>query len=268
MIISHGMKWPVKLPEVVSIISSLLSLARSSLYATLNQMGKTVNHALRCIRGRLGGKNAIQTATVAACWQVIIVVCCQQSLPNPHLLFQEIDTLIALRGGINDTNSQSRSSAHRARSWTNRQRRESGSLGHQSRGRGSCWSSQKFFAGVPYWINCYAPLIQADVNTRYQQESVTIDGPEIQLIADACREADVSIVIGISERRVEGHTCHNSAVFITPENGVVGVHRKLQPTYGREIHLGARAMGFNLDRAIHLLPAGRVKALLVVGSTP
>ena len=58
--------------------------------------------------------------------------------------------------------------------------------------------------GFPYWITCCAPLIEAGVNTRYQRESVTIDGPEIKLIVDACRDADVSIVIGISERRVGG----------------------------------------------------------------
>ncbi|MAB27473.1 MAG: hypothetical protein CL580_07450 [Alteromonadaceae bacterium] len=115
-----------------------------------------------------------------------------------------------------------------------------------------------FLPGFPYWINCYAPLMQADVNTRYQRESVTIDGPEMKLIGDACREADVSIVIGISERRVGGHTCHNSAVFITPENGVVGAHRKLQPTYA-ERYIWGQGDGSTLIAP--LTPAGRVSAL-------
>ena len=115
-----------------------------------------------------------------------------------------------------------------------------------------------FLPGFPYWINCYAPLIQADVNTRYQRESVTIDGPEIQLIADACREANVSIVIGISERRVEGHTCHNSAFLSRRRDGVVGVHRKLQPTYA-ERYIWGQGDGSTLIAP--LTPAGRVSAL-------
>ena len=136
--------------------------------------------------------------------------------------------------------------------------------GSQSRGRGVqlLVFPEVFPPGFPYWINCYAPLIQADVNTRYQRESVTIDGPEIQLIADACREANVSIVIGISERRVEGHTCHNSAVFITPEDGVVGVHRKLQPTYERYIWVSA------MDQLLsHRSPRQAASAHSAVGST-
>ena len=88
-----------------------------------------------------------------------------------------------------------------------------------------------FLPGFPYWINCYAPLIQADGNTRYQQESVTIDGPEVALLVEAARAAGVAVVMGASERRVQGRTCHNSAIFIDPQQGVIGVHRKLQPTY-------------------------------------
>jgi nitrilase len=115
-----------------------------------------------------------------------------------------------------------------------------------------------FLPGFPYWINCYAPLIQSDMNTRYQEESVTVDGPEVALLAEAARSAGVSVVMGASERRVEGRTCHNSAIFITPEQGVVGVHRKLQPTYA-ERYIWGQGDGSTLIAPE--MPVGRVSAL-------
>lgn len=115
-----------------------------------------------------------------------------------------------------------------------------------------------FLPGFPYWINCYAPLIQSDMNTRYQEESVTVDGPEVALLVAAARSAGVSVVMGASERRVEGRTCHNSAIFITPEQGVVGVHRKLQPTYA-ERYIWGQGDGSTLIAP--QMPVGRVSAL-------
>jgi nitrilase len=115
-----------------------------------------------------------------------------------------------------------------------------------------------FLPGFPYWINCYAPLIQSDMNTRYQEESVTVDGPEVALLAEAARSAGVSVVMGASERRVEGRTCHNSAIFITPKQGVVGVHRKLQPTYA-ERYIWGQGDGSTLIAPE--MPVGRVSAL-------
>jgi nitrilase len=115
-----------------------------------------------------------------------------------------------------------------------------------------------FLPGFPYWINCYAPLVQSDMNTRYQEESVTVDGPEVALLVDAARSSGVSVVMGASERRLEGRTCHNSAIFITPEQGVVGVHRKLQPTYA-ERYIWGQGDGSTLIAP--QMPVGRVSAL-------
>ena len=115
-----------------------------------------------------------------------------------------------------------------------------------------------FLPGFPYWINCYPPLVQADMNTRYQQASVTVDGPEVALLVAASAKAGVSVVMGASERRVEGRTCHNSALFITPEGGLVGVHRKLQPTYA-ERYIWGQGDGSTLITPD--MPPGRVSAL-------
>lgn len=88
-----------------------------------------------------------------------------------------------------------------------------------------------FLPGFPYWINCYAPLMQAGVNRRYQDQSVEVQGPEIGLIREACRDSGVAIIMGASERHAGSRTCFNSAVFIDHIGNLLGVHRKLKPTY-------------------------------------
>lgn len=88
-----------------------------------------------------------------------------------------------------------------------------------------------FLPGFPYWINLYPPLAQAAVNRRYQDQSVEADGPEVALLREAAARCGVAIVMGASERRVGGRTCHNSSIMIDRDGRLAGVHRKLQPTY-------------------------------------
>jgi len=88
-----------------------------------------------------------------------------------------------------------------------------------------------FLPGFPYWINCYPPLLQAGLNRAYQDQSVEAAGAELQIIQEAARQAGISVVMGASERREGGRTCYNSAFFIEADGKLLGVHRKLQPTY-------------------------------------
>lgn len=88
-----------------------------------------------------------------------------------------------------------------------------------------------FLPGFPYWINLYAPLVQAGLNRRYQDQSVEADGPEVELLREAAARCGVAVVMGASERRGGGRTCHNSSILIDRDGRLAGVHRKLQPTY-------------------------------------
>lgn len=86
-----------------------------------------------------------------------------------------------------------------------------------------------FVPGFPYWINLYPPILQAGLHARYAAASVTVHGPEIDRVRTAARQADVAVVLGISER--EGGTCYNTQVHISETGALTGVHRKMQPTY-------------------------------------
>jgi predicted amidohydrolase len=50
-------------------------------------------------------------------------------------------------------------------------------------------------------------------------------------IQAVCRRTGVAINLGVSERMIDGHTLFNSQVTIDGDGAILGVHRKLQPTY-------------------------------------
>lgn len=86
-----------------------------------------------------------------------------------------------------------------------------------------------FVPGFPYWINCYPPLDQLGINTRYAAQSVEVPGPDIGRVQQAARRAGTNVVLGVSER--DGGTQYNTQVFIDEQGNLLGRHRKLQPTY-------------------------------------
>lgn len=94
---------------------------------------------------------------------------------------------------------------------------------------------ETFVPGYPYWIECYAPLDQQTALAEYIEQSVEVPGPEIERLQVAARRAGVSVVMGVSERLRNGNTLFNSQVFIDSDGTLLGVHRKLQPTYVERI---------------------------------
>lgn len=94
---------------------------------------------------------------------------------------------------------------------------------------------ETFVPGYPYWIEAYAPLDQQAADAAYAEASVEVPGPRIDRVRTACRRAGVGAVLGVSERLAGTRTCFNSQVFIDPDGTLLGVHRKLQPTYAERM---------------------------------
>lgn len=63
---------------------------------------------------------------------------------------------------------------------------------------------------------------------KYLEGAVTLDGPELALLADVSTETGVHVVIGVIERA--GRTLYCTGVTLVPGKGVAGYHRKLMPT--------------------------------------
>lgn len=63
---------------------------------------------------------------------------------------------------------------------------------------------------------------------RYFKEAVTIPGPELDALAEFSAETGAMLVVGIIER--DGSTLYCTQVYLDPERGYIGKHRKLMPT--------------------------------------
>ncbi len=111
---------------------------------------------------------------------------------------------------------------------------------------------EAFLAGYPAWV-CrtdgarFEDPLQKRAYGQYLESAVTLGGPEIRTIADACARHGVFTLLGISERG-EGSgrgTVWCTLVAIHPERGVVGAHRKLVPTHDERL-VWARGDGHGL----------------------
>lgn len=88
---------------------------------------------------------------------------------------------------------------------------------------------ESFLPGYPHWsldIGDRSNFI--DLWSKYLWNSVEIPGPETDALCAASKRTGVIIAMGINERdkRYSGRM-YNSALYITPQNGVIGTHRKI-----------------------------------------
>ncbi|HCD6627967.1 carbon-nitrogen hydrolase family protein [Pseudomonas aeruginosa] len=63
---------------------------------------------------------------------------------------------------------------------------------------------------------------------RYVRGAVTLEGPELAVLAEGVEQTGVTVVVGIIERF--GRTLYCTAVTLVPGRGIAGYHRKLMPT--------------------------------------
>jgi len=63
---------------------------------------------------------------------------------------------------------------------------------------------------------------------RYFENAIDVPGPETAELATLSRETGADLVIGVIERG--GSTLYCTALFFSPEEGLVAKHRKLMPT--------------------------------------
>ncbi|MFP1983343.1 carbon-nitrogen hydrolase family protein [Lonsdalea quercina] len=63
---------------------------------------------------------------------------------------------------------------------------------------------------------------------RYYHNAIDLNGEECEALAGLSARTGASLVVGAIER--DGNTLYCTALFFTPEGGLVGKHRKLMPT--------------------------------------
>jgi beta-cyano-L-alanine hydratase/nitrilase len=67
-----------------------------------------------------------------------------------------------------------------------------------------------------------------DEYLRYHKAAIDIPSPAISRIESISKDTGVFLIIGVIER--DGGTLYCTAVFIDPQEGYLGKHRKLAPT--------------------------------------
>ena len=99
---------------------------------------------------------------------------------------------------------------------------------------------ETFMPGYPSWADfTHASYFdhpdQKRAFAQYVAGAVDIDRGDLDPVVDAARAHEQFVYLGVAERSRSGTSIHCSLVAIHPDDGVVGVHRKLKPTYGERL---------------------------------
>jgi nitrilase len=125
--------------------------------------------------------------------------------------------------------------------------------------------SETFLSGYPFWIcrtngAAFGDARQERAYAQFLESAAEIDGPEMALIAEAARDCNVSVYLGMNERggRAGRGTVWCTLVTIDARKGVIGAHRKLMPTHDERLCWG---IGDARDLRTHGFGAFRVGGL-------
>lgn len=92
-----------------------------------------------------------------------------------------------------------------------------------------------FIAGYPTWLRVPSIATNDELlklgHIAYLNSAITSRGPELAAIAREAADLGVFVTIGFLERSGSGGSVYASLASIHPDNGIIGVHRKLKPTF-------------------------------------
>jgi nitrilase len=94
---------------------------------------------------------------------------------------------------------------------------------------------------------------------RYWENSITVPGPETQLIAQAAKHANAYVVIGVTEKDTISDTLYCSLLYFSPQGELIHKHRKLKPTAAERIIWGE---GDGRDLQVLTTPLGKIGGLI------
>ncbi|MEM9084709.1 MAG: carbon-nitrogen hydrolase family protein [Pseudomonadota bacterium] len=92
---------------------------------------------------------------------------------------------------------------------------------------------------------------------NYYNNAVALDGAEIEALVGLARRTKTTLVLGVIER--SGNSLYCTAIFITPDEGLVAKHRKLMPTGSERLVWG---LGDGSTMPVVETPFGRLGAAI------
>jgi nitrilase len=117
-----------------------------------------------------------------------------------------------------------------------------------------------FVPGTPIWIDA-VPIWDGDDKwfAALVDQAVVVPSETTDRLCAAARDAGVYLVVGINEREPTGSTIYNTVLYMAPDGGLLGRHRKLMPT-GSERTVWGMGDGSTLD--VYATPLGRLGGLI------
>lgn len=100
--------------------------------------------------------------------------------------------------------------------------------------------SETFVPGYPSWADftdasTFDDPEQKAAFSRYLDQAVDISRGDLDTVVTDAAQLGIFVYLGVAERSVSGGSVYASLVAIDPTTGIVGVHRKLKPTYGERL---------------------------------
>ncbi|MGE0766493.1 MAG: carbon-nitrogen hydrolase family protein [Hyphomicrobiaceae bacterium] len=90
-----------------------------------------------------------------------------------------------------------------------------------------------FISGYPIWLRpLYTRLTHAQqqaAHAAYVAAGISAEGPELREVATSCAKLGIFAFVGFIERSLSG-AVYCAIAAISPDRGIVGIHRKLKPT--------------------------------------
>lgn len=120
--------------------------------------------------------------------------------------------------------------------------------------------SETWLSGYPFfaWLQP-SQKIASKIVADYLANAVEIPGPETEQLCSAAREANIDVVIGVSERDSNTRgTTYCTLLFISSDGEILGRHRKLKPT-DRERTVWGEGDGSSLN--VYERPYARISGL-------
>lgn len=116
-----------------------------------------------------------------------------------------------------------------------------------------------FVAGFPHWIYLDRPQANERYFVELVREAVDVPGPATETLGRAARDAAAYVVIGVNERsRRSMGELFNTNVILGPDGSLLGVHRKLMPTYAEKM---VWSFGDGSTLRVHETAIGRLGTL-------
>lgn len=99
---------------------------------------------------------------------------------------------------------------------------------------------ETFVPGYPSWTDfsnasAFDDPAQKATFGRYLDQAVDIARGDLDTVVAVAAQVGIFVYLGVAERSVSGGSVYASLVAIDPVAGIVGVHRKLKPTFGERL---------------------------------